>query len=127
MKGDPGICGKGRRATQEYVAAVMKAREVCDAAHAVEQGVRRQGLQDDDHGDPVVCLLSVTQQVACAQCEKAVDVFLSSIKKTFRKHMPPHAQGPLISNALSTAFQFQNECVAYGRHGVHLPGVGKAL
>ena len=86
-----------QRATQEYVAAVVKAREERDAAHAVEQGVWRQALQDDDHRDPVVCLLSVTQQ----------DVFLSSIEKTLRKYVPPHAQGPLISNALSTAFQFE--------------------
>ena len=49
-----------RRATQEYVAVVMKAREEHDAAHAVEQGVQRQALKDDDHGDPVVCLLSIT-------------------------------------------------------------------
>ena len=96
-----------RRVTQEYVAAVVKAREERDAAHAVEQGVRRQALQDDNHRDPVVHLLSITQQAARAQCEKAVDAFLSSIEKTLRKHMPPHAQGPLISNALSTAFQFQ--------------------
>ena len=96
-----------RRATQEYVAAVMKAREEHNAAHVVEQGVRRQALHDDDHGDPVVHLLSVTQQAAHAQCEKAVDIFLSSIKKTLWKHVPLHTQGPLISNALSTAFQFQ--------------------
>ena len=96
-----------RRATQEYVAAVVKAREEHDAAQAVEQGVRRQALKDDDQGDPVVCLLSVTRQAAHAQCEKAVDAFLSSIEKTLRKHVSLHAQGPLISNALSTAFQFQ--------------------
>ena len=96
-----------RKATQEYVAAVMKAREERDAAHAVEQGARRQALKDDDHGDPVVRLLHITQQAACAQCEKAVDAFLSSIEKTLQKHVPLHAQGPLISNALSTAFQFQ--------------------
>ena len=96
-----------QRATQEYVAAVVKAREECDTAHAVEQGVQRQALKDDNHRDPVVRLLSVTRQAACAQCEKAVDVFLSSIEKTLRKHVPPHAQGPLISNAFSTAFQFQ--------------------
>ena len=30
-----------RRVTQEYVAAVVKAREECDAAHIVEQGARR--------------------------------------------------------------------------------------
>ena len=89
------------------MAAVVKAREECDTAHAVEQGVRRQALQDNDHGDPVVHLLSVTQQAAHAQCEKAVDTFLSSIEKTLQKHVPPHAQGRLISNALSTAFQFQ--------------------
>ena len=96
-----------RKATQEYVAAVMKAREECNAAHAVEQGARRQALKDDDHGDPVVRLLGITRQAAHPQCEKAVDAFLSSIQKTLQKHVPPHAQGPLISNALSTAFQFQ--------------------
>ena len=96
-----------RKATQEYVAAVVKAREECDAAHAVEQGARRQALKDDDHRDPIVCLLSITRQVARAQCEKAVDAFLSSIEKTLQKHVPLHAQGPLISNALSTAFQYQ--------------------
>ena len=95
------------KATQEYVAAVVKAREERDAAHAVEQGVQRQALKDDDHGDPVVHLLGITRQAACAQCEKAIDAFPSSIEKTLQKHVPPHAQGPLISNALSTAFQFQ--------------------
>ena len=95
------------KATQEYVAAVVKAREECNVAHAVEQGVRRQALKDDDHGDPIVRLLGVTRQAACTQCEKAIDAFLSSIEKTLQKHVPPHAQGPMISNALSTAFQFQ--------------------
>ena len=95
------------KATQEYVAAVVKAREERDPAQVVEQGVRRQALKDDNHGDPIVCLLGVTRQAAHAQCEKAVDAFLSSIEKTLQKHVPPHAQGPLISNALSTAFQFQ--------------------
>ena len=89
------------------MAAVMKAREERDAAHAVEEGAQRQALKDDNHGDPVVCLLHVTQTAARAQCEKAIDAFLSSIKKTLQKHMPMHAQGPLISNALSTAFHFQ--------------------
>ena len=96
-----------QKVTKEYMVAVMKAKEECDAAHAVEQGARRQALKDDNHGDPVVCLLGITQQATHAQCEKAVDAFLSSIKKTLQKHMPLHAQGPLISNALSTAFQFQ--------------------
>ena len=49
-----------RKATQEYVAAVVKAREECNAADAVEQGARRQALKDNDHGDPVVHLLGVT-------------------------------------------------------------------
>ena len=96
-----------RKATREYVVAVVKAREECDAVHAVEEEARRQALKDDDYGDPVVRLLHITRTVACAQCEKAVDAFLSSIKKTLQKHMPVHAQGPLISNTLSTAFQFQ--------------------
>ena len=95
------------KATRKYVAAVVKAREERDAADVVEQGARRQALKDDDKGDPVVCLLGITRQAAHAQCEKAVDAFLSSIEKTLQKHVPPHAQGPLISNALSTAFQFQ--------------------
>ena len=93
--------------TREYVVAVVKAREECDAAHAVEQETQKQALKDDDHGDPVVHLLHVTWTAAHAQCEKTVNTFLSSIKKTLQKHMPMHAQGPLISNALSTAFQFQ--------------------
>ena len=100
-------CEDVRKATREYVAAVMKAREERDAAHVVEQEACKQTLKDNDHRDPVVRLLHVTQTAACTQCEKAVDTFLSSIKKTLQKHMPVHAQGHLISNALSTAFQFQ--------------------
>ena len=96
-----------QKATREYVAAVVKAREEHDAAHAVEQVARKQALKDDDHGDPVVRLLHVTQTATCTQCEKAIDAFLSSIEKTLQKHVPVHAQGPLISNALSTTFQFQ--------------------
>ena len=75
-----------RKATQEYVAAVMKARGERDAAHMVEQGVQRQALKDNDHGDPVVRLLGIIRQAARTQCEKAVDAFLSSIKKTLQKH-----------------------------------------
>ena len=96
-----------QKVIQEYMAAVMKAREEHDTAHVVEQGAQRQALKDDDHGDPVVHLLHVTQQTASTQCEKAIDAFLSSIEKTLQKHVPLHAQEPLISNALSTAFQFQ--------------------
>ena len=96
-----------RKVIREYVVAVMKAREEHDAAHVVEEEARKQALKDDDYGDPVVRLLHVTPTAAHAQCEKAVDAFLSSIKKTLQKHVPAHAQGPLISNALSATFQFQ--------------------
>ena len=96
-----------RKATREYMAAVMKAREERYAAHAVEEGAQRQALKDDDHGDPIVRLLHVIRTAARTKYEKAVDTFLSSIKNTLQKHVPVHAQGPLISNALSTTFQFQ--------------------
>ena len=96
-----------QKATREYVAAVLKAREEHDAAHAVEEEARKQALKDDDYGDPVVHLLHITKTVAHVQCKKAVDAFLSSIKKTLQKQVPMHAQGPLILNTLSTAFQFQ--------------------
>ena len=105
----------------------MKAREECDAAHVVEQETQRQALKDDDHRDPIVRLLHVTRQAACTQCEKAIDTFLSSIEKTLQKHVPLHAQGPLISNALSIRISVPNECVAYDRQGVHSPGAGEAL
>ena len=81
-----------RKVTQEYSAAVVKAREERHTAHAVEQETRRQALKDNNHGDPVVHLLHVTRQGARAQCEKAVDAFLSSIEKTLQKHVPLHAQ-----------------------------------
>ena len=48
-----------QKVTREYVVAVMKAREECGAAHAVEEEARRQALKDNDHGDPVVHLLHV--------------------------------------------------------------------
>ena len=120
-------CEDMQKATREYVAAVVKAREECDAAHVVEEETRRQALKDDDYGDPVVHLLHVTQTAARTQCEKAVDAFLSSIEKTLQKHVPVHTQGPLISNALSTVFQFQMNVWRHDRRGVHSPGAGKAL
>ena len=64
-------------------------------------------IKADDFKDPVVCLLHITHKAARAQAKKAVEAFLSSIKSTLHKHIPAHAQGPLIANALSTAFQFQ--------------------
>ena len=48
-----------QKVTREYMAAVVKAREERDAAHMVEEEARRQALKDNDHGDPVVCLLHV--------------------------------------------------------------------
>ena len=96
-----------RRATHEYVKEVVQAREECDAAHREEQKKWVEAIKADDFEDPVVCLLHITHKVARAQAEKAVDMFLSSIKSTLHKHIPTHAQGPLIANALSTAFQFQ--------------------
>ena len=47
------------------------------------------------------------KRLTSAHHPNSVDAFLSSIEKTLQKHVPVHAQGPLISNALSTAFQFQ--------------------
>ena len=49
-----------RKVTREYVAAVVKAREERNTAHTVEEESQRQALKDDDHRDPVVCLLHVT-------------------------------------------------------------------
>ena len=49
-----------RKATKEYMAAVVKAREERNTAHAVEEESRRQALKDDDHRDPIVRLLHVT-------------------------------------------------------------------
>ena len=88
-----------QRAMREYMAAVIKAREEHDTAHAKET--------------------EATCWVVCAQAVRAVDTFLKKIKETLHKHMPVNAQGPLIANTMSTAFQFQmsvwwmvgNECV----------------
>ena len=96
-----------QRATHEYVKAVVQAQEECDAAHTVEQEKLKEAIKANDYEDPVVCLLNVTRKAACIQCEKAVDAFIDSIKATLHKHIPVHAQGPLMANALSMAFQFQ--------------------
>ena len=93
--------------TKEYVAAVVKVWEECEAAHAVEKVARKEAIKTNGLEDPVVRLLHVTCKATRAQCNQAIDVFLDSINNTLKKHMPVHAQGPLISNALSTAFQFQ--------------------
>ena len=55
----------------------------------------------------MVRLLHVTRQAACAQCERAVGRFLTSIDNTLQKHVPIQAQGPLVANTLTTVFQFQ--------------------
>ena len=49
-----------QKVTREYVAAVVKAREERDTAHAVEGEAQKQALKEDDHGDPVVRLLHIT-------------------------------------------------------------------
>ena len=86
---------------------MIQALEENDAAHKEEQKKWIEAIKTDDFEDPVVCLLHITHKVAHAQAEKADDAFLSSIKSTLHKHIPTHAQGPLITNALSMAFQFQ--------------------
>ena len=96
-----------RRVTHEYVQKVTQAREERDATHAEEQEQRKEAIKKNDLKDPVVCLLHVTCWVVHAQCEKVVDAFLTSIDNTLHKHVAIHAQGPLMANALSTAFQFQ--------------------
>ena len=96
-----------RRVTHEYIKEVVQAHEECDATHREEQKKRVEAIKADNFEDPVVHLLHVTCKVARTQAEKAMDAFLSSIKSTLHKHIPTHAQGPLIVNTLSTAFQFQ--------------------
>ena len=86
---------------------VIQAQEECDTAHQEEQKNQIAAIKADDFKDPVVNLLHITRKAAPAQAEKAVDTFLSSIKSTLHKHIPVHAQGPLIANALITLFQFQ--------------------
>ena len=101
------------RVTREYVAAVIKAHEECDATHADEAEVWKQAIKSGDPEDPVI------HWAVHAQAERAIDTFLKKIKETLRKQVPVAAQGPLIANALSTAFQFQmsmwqmvgNECI----------------
>ena len=95
------------RVTHEYIKEVIRAHEERDAAHQEEQKKRITAIKADDFEDLLVCLLHITWKAAHAQAEKAMDTFLSSVKSTLHKHIPAHAQGPLIANALSTAFQFQ--------------------
>ena len=93
--------------TTEYVTTVIKAHKERDAAHAKKTEARKEAIKIGDPEDLVVHLLDVTCKAACAQAEKAMDVFLTKIQETLRKHVLVSAQGPLIANALSTAFQFQ--------------------
>ena len=128
-----------RRATHEYVKAVVQAHEERDAAHTMEQEKWKQAIKDNDYENPVICLLHVTCKAVHAQCEKAVDAFIDSIKATLHKHIPVHVQGPLIANVLSTAFQFQmaiwhmvgEECVhpIRSKHSdwCGLPGIVQAI
>ena len=96
-----------QRVMREYVATVIKACEDRDATHANEAEAQKQAIKSGDPEDPVIHLLDATRRVACAQAERAIDAFLKKINKTLCKHVPITAQGPLIANALSTAFQFQ--------------------
>ena len=73
---------------KEYVAAVIKAREEHDAAHAEETEARKQAIKSGDSEDPVVHLLEATCQAARAQAERTVDTFLKKIKETLHKHVP---------------------------------------
>ena len=96
-----------RRATREYMAAMIKAHEDHDVAHADEAEAWKQAIKSGDPIDPVICLLEATCRVVRAQAERAVDAFLKKINETLHKHVPVATQGSLITNALSTAFQFQ--------------------
>ena len=95
------------RAMREYMAAMIKAREDHDAAHTNEAEVWKQAIKSGDPEDPVICLLDATRRAARAQAERAIDTFLKNINETLHKHVPITTQGPLITNTLSTAFQFQ--------------------
>ena len=86
---------------------MIKARKEHDTTHIKEQEVWKEAIKANDPKDPVIHLLHVTCKAACAQAKRAVDAFLMSIEGTLRKHVPISAQGPLIANALSMAFQFQ--------------------
>ena len=89
------------------MATVIKAREERDATHTDEAEARKQAIKSGDPKDPDVHLLDATCQSVRAQAERAVDAYLKKINETLHKHIPVTAQGPLIANALSTAFQFQ--------------------
>ena len=114
--------------TKEYMDAVIKAHEERDAVHAEEQERRKEAIKADNFGDPVIHLLHVTHKVVHTQVQRAVDTFLSKIESTLQKHIPFNTQGPLIVNALSTAFQFQmsvwrmigEECVLPCRQNIQI-------
>ena len=93
--------------TKEYIVEVIKAHEQCDADYTKKEESRKQAIKVGAPEDPVVRLLEATRKAACAQAERAVDIFLNKVKETLWKHIPISAQGPLIANTLSTAFQFQ--------------------
>ena len=96
-----------RRATKEYINQVIQVHVEHDAAHTQETEAWKKVIKTGEPEDPVLCLLDVTCKVAHAQAERVVEAFLTKIQDTLWKHMPVSAQGPLVVNALSTAFQFQ--------------------
>ena len=96
-----------QRAMREYMATMIKAHEDCDATHTNEAEAWKQMIKSGDPKDPVIRLLDTACRAARAQAERAIDTFFKKINETLHKHLPIAAQGPLIANALSTAFQFQ--------------------
>ena len=111
--------------TKEYVAAVVKAGK----------SVTQLMLWNSRRGRrPSRPMILKTQSSACCTSpvrqpmpNKAVEAFLGSIKDTLKKHVPIHTQGPLISNALSTVFQFQMSVWHMIGDKCILPPTGEAL
>ena len=89
------------------MAAVIKAHEERNATHTKETEVQKEAIKTGNPKDPVVRLLEATCRAVHAQTVRAMDAFLKKIKETLHKHVPVSAQGPLIANAMRTAFQFQ--------------------
>ena len=90
-----------QKATREYMAAVVKAREECDAAHTVEEGgpeTSPEGRQLRRPRSPSSACHPKSRPHPVREGHRCLPVQ--------HQEDPPEAQGPLISNALSTAFQF---------------------
>ena len=103
-----------RRATREYVAAVIKAREDHDATHANEAEAQKQVIKSSDPEDPVVHLLDATRWAVHAQAERAVDAFLKKINETLHKHVPVSLPGATNSKCPQHRLSVSNERVVDG-------------